>query len=53
MRHSSTLLLVVLAAPGRYLHAAGMLTCGSLNDRNPLRVVGTVLTYVPGLIMQS
>ena len=46
-----TMWLVVLATLGRYLHAVGMLTCRSLNDRHPLRVAGSMLTYSPGLIM--
>jgi uncharacterized protein len=46
-----TMWLVLLATLGRYLHAAGMLTCRSLDDRHPLRVAGSVLTYFPGLIM--
>lgn len=46
-----TMWLVVLATLGRYLHAAGMVTCRSLSDRHPLRVAGAVLTYFPGLIM--
>lgn len=46
-----TMWLVILATLGRYCHAFAMITCKSLNDRHPLRVVGSVLTYFPGLIM--
>lgn len=43
--------LAIAATAGRYLHAAGMLTCKSLAEPHPLRVAGSVLTYFPGLIM--
>lgn len=46
-----TMWLVVLVTIGRFLHAAGMLTCRSLEDRHPLRVAGAATTYVIGTIM--
>lgn len=46
-----TMWLVVLATLGRFLHAAGMLMCRSLEDSHPLRVVGAASTYLLGTVM--
>ncbi|HYV57173.1 MAG TPA: MAPEG family protein [Candidatus Nitrosopolaris sp.] len=41
----------VAATAFRYLHAAGMLVCPSLDQPHPLRFVGALGTYVAGLIL--
>ncbi len=40
-----------VATAARYLHAAGMLLCRSLNEPHPLRFVGALFTYVSGLAL--
>jgi uncharacterized protein len=41
----------VAATAFRYLHAAGMLVCPSLDQPHPLRFVGALGTYVAGLVL--
>jgi len=41
----------VAATLFRYLHAAGMLVCPSLDQPHPLRFVGALGTYVTGLVL--
>jgi len=41
----------VAATLFRYLHAAGMLVCPSLDRPHPLRFVGALGTYVTGLVL--
>ena len=41
----------VAATAFRYLHAAGMLVCPSLDQPHPLRFVGALGTYVSGLVL--
>ena len=41
----------VAATLFRYLHAAGMLVCPSLDQPHPLRFVGALGTYVTGLAL--
>jgi uncharacterized membrane protein YecN with MAPEG domain len=41
----------VAATLFRYLHAAGMLVCPSLDQPHPLRFVGALGTYVSGLVL--
>lgn len=41
----------VVATAARYLHAAGMLLCRSLNEPHPLRFVGALFTYLSGLAL--
>jgi len=41
----------IAATAFRYLHAAGMLVCPSLDQPHPLRFVGALGTYVAGLVL--
>ena len=41
----------VLATVFRYLHAAGMIRCASLDRPDPLRFTGALGTYVTGLAL--
>ena len=41
----------VLATVFRYLHAAGMILCPSLDRPYPLRFVGALGTYITGIIL--
>jgi uncharacterized membrane protein YecN with MAPEG domain len=44
-------LTMVVATVSRYLHAAGMLASPTLAEPHPLRYVGSVGTYVSGLVL--
>ena len=41
----------VVATISRYLHAAGMIRCESLDRPDPLRFTGALGTYITGLIL--
>jgi uncharacterized membrane protein YecN with MAPEG domain len=43
--------MFVLATASRYVHAAGMLRCPSLDRPDPLRFTGALGTYVTGLVL--
>jgi uncharacterized membrane protein YecN with MAPEG domain len=43
--------LFIVAVASRYLHAAGMIRCESLDRPDPLRFAGALGTYVTGLIL--
>lgn len=43
--------LVVALVLARFTHAAGMLTCQTLEKSNPLRFIGALLTYVAGIVL--
>ncbi len=40
--------LVGLVTLARFSHAFGMLTCKSLNEKNPFRFAGALITYLAG-----
>ena len=43
--------IIVAATLSRYLHAAGMILCRSLEDAHPLRFVGALGTYLTGILL--
>jgi uncharacterized protein len=44
---------MVTATVARYLHAAGMYLSPDLNNPQPLRFVGSALTYLTGLVLSG
>ena len=49
--HTWVAYLMYALVAGRLLHAAGMITCSTLDGINPLRFVGALLTYLGGLAL--
>lgn len=45
--------LMVAAVASRYIHAAGVLTGGSVYEGNPLKAVGAIGTYVTGIVLSG
>lgn len=43
--------LVAALTLARYVHAAGMITCSTLEKANPLRFIGALLTYIAGIVL--
>ena len=43
--------VIVAATLSRYMHAAGMILCRSLEDAHPLRFVGALGTYLTGTLL--
>ena len=42
---------IVAATTARYLHAAGMIACATLDAPHPLRFLGALGTYITGLLL--
>ena len=40
-----------IVVAGRYAHAAGMILSSSLDKIQPLRVIGSMVTYIGGLVL--
>ena len=45
------LYLFAVVVGGRYAHAAGMILSSSLDKIHPLRIVGSMCTYIGGLVL--
>ena len=43
--------IVIVLTLARFTHAFGMLTCATLEQSNPFRFIGALLTYLAGFIL--